>query len=752
MSVLSRSVPALALLLALAPCAALAQAPANKPSAAAAFDPAVQWQRFLDTADSKDVIASYAVVPKVVGTDWKADAAACAANHAELETSLATVPVGAAIRYAAFRCAEAEGDEAAAERHLKIFSAIARHALASASDDPGAAPIRVVVGRDIDALVFAAGLEVRYEFLEPSLGRYLIVRLATWDPETKLERHLRFDFLDTMTRVTRDPSAAYPSYRKQLSDAFIAELAKTQVLMGLDIATARAAIALPKAEDKVLRLRPLAERGGIQSTATWFGICYQQPFPGCGEGLVDALLPQAEAHHAIPMVLLALAYSEGIGVAKNEASAMTLIDAAEQQWGGGRASVAYAGYFLGLKQRPFSPALQTRLDRATALGNPLPLVLTINRQFATTRDFKIVPEQAAILMTHAKAGEATATALVGLDLYNKDRSPGYVEWLRKASEVGSAPSQSVYGSLFYFGQGVPKDQAQALHWWREAAAGGNTESMISLGHQAWRNKEWMPAAEWFRSAAIYGSAEGAMALASLYETGEKALDGDPKRAVEIYRSVATNHDSAEARRNLARMYLAGKGVEKDVAQARQFLLVDAEKDDRYSQVLLADAYINGDFGQVDEKEGERWFQRGLDAGDVQVMDTYALRLYYKKGDAASKARALTLWREVVRKQPEYGNNLAWALCTSPEAAVYGPAEGKQVTDKLGDPADLSPSTIDTVAACHAASGQFDRAVTLQEQAIAGMLEAEPDNASIAQMRERLAGYRSKKPYRETDRP
>jgi len=88
------------------------------------------------------------------------------------------------------------------------------------------------------------------------------------------------------------------------------------------------------------------------------------------------------------------------------------------------------------------------------------------------------------------------------------------------------------------------------------------------------------------------------------------------------------------------------------------------------------------------------------------------------------------------------------LCTSPDTAVRNPAGGVALVAKLGPADGLSSSGMDTVAACHAAAGDFEAAVRWQTLAVQRQ-EVFPDGPGIlARMRTRLEKYREKQPYLE----
>jgi len=55
-----------------------------------------------------------------------------------------------------------------------------------------------------------------------------------------------------------------------------------------------------------------------------------------------------------------------------------------------------------------------------------------------------------------------------------------VSWFRKAAEQGYPNAQYNLGVRYQEGKGVPKDEAQAKEWFRKAAAQGNPDAQKAL--------------------------------------------------------------------------------------------------------------------------------------------------------------------------------------------------------------------------------------------------------------------------------
>jgi hypothetical protein len=52
--------------------------------------------------------------------------------------------------------------------------------------------------------------------------------------------------------------------------------------------------------------------------------------------------------------------------------------------------------------------------------------------------------------------------------------------IRKAAEQGLAYSQYVLGGIYYNGDGVPQDYAEAAKWYRKAAKQGDASAQLRL--------------------------------------------------------------------------------------------------------------------------------------------------------------------------------------------------------------------------------------------------------------------------------
>ena len=80
--------------------------------------------------------------------------------------------------------------------------------------------------------------------------------------------------------------------------------------------------------------------------------------------------------------------------------------------------------------------------------------------------------------------------------------------LRKRAEAGHAEAQFKLGLSYYSGEGVPKDEKEAVKWHRKAATQGFAEAQRRLGYQyhfgKGATKDLVKAYAWYILAGHYG--------------------------------------------------------------------------------------------------------------------------------------------------------------------------------------------------------------------------------------------------------
>ncbi|GAA5004561.1 sel1 repeat family protein [Pseudoluteimonas lycopersici] len=728
---------------------ALSAAFGGAAAADAPFDAAAEWDRFLATANASTVFGAYAVLDQLSYDGSSVDADACRANADALAQSIAAAPISLAIRRADYLCAQATGDVERAEQAITVLSALSREALSHSPTDGADKPIRVLTPVDASALVLSSGMEVAYLYypwVHPE--RYFPLAIAARDPESGIERHLAFDFIDVNYTIDReDPMRGFPILRNHLASGYIQSSAATNQVFGLD-AQAVAKASGESGDQRLATLREGAEAGGVESVHWWLVVCSAQRSAHCADGMIDALLPRAEKHQAYPLLLLSMAYLQGIGVERDPDKAWILLDAADRHWEGGGAIEQFTRILYDMDDKASLPApLVERLQHATGHAQRYWRWLQIDQVLADDPKASLDAAQIAFLSdpasNEAGGGEAKLADWYG----DRGDDSQMLALMRKAAAHGNAGAQAYYGYMLNTGKhGLEVDHDAARQMLESAAQGGSADAMGDLAYMAEDDSRWADAEAWLLQAAAADDVYALMHLARLYVDEHPGLRATQEQGVGIYRNL-DRAGYARARRALASLALEGRGMKKDPEQARRWLLQDAEKGDHDSETQLGVALLKGEFGKPDEAEGLKWLKRAIEGGDVDAQNSYASWLYRKK-TPESRRQAIEAWKKAIELGNETSsNNLAWYQCVSPDPAVRDPKAGLDVIEALAKTGELGSGAMDTEAACYAANGDYARAAKLQEDVIAKVKRRNPDDPdALKQFLQRRDLYAAGKPY------
>jgi len=221
------------------------------------------------------------------------------------------------------------------------------------------------------------------------------------------------------------------------------------------------------------------------------------------------------------------------------------------------------------------------------------------------------------LRKKAEAGEADAQFNLGCCYYNgegvaKDDAEA-VKWYCKAAEQGNAAAQYNLGVCYASSIGVPKDVAEAVKWFRKAVDQENAAAQYSLGwcydHGEGVPKDDAEAMKWYRKAADQENAAAQFALGQCYLNGVGVLQ-DKVEAMKWYRKAAEQRYADaqyNAQYNLGWCYYNGEGVQKDAAEAVKWYRKAAEQGYALAQFALGQCYLNGKGVPKDDIEAYKWY-------------------------------------------------------------------------------------------------------------------------------------------------
>lgn len=200
--------------------------------------------------------------------------------------------------------------------------------------------------------------------------------------------------------------------------------------------------------------------------------------------------------------------------------------------------------------------------------------------------------------------------------------------LKRRAEAGNASDQYALGLRYFDGNGVAKDPAQAVVWWRKAAEQGDAEAQYNLGW-AYSNGEGVPkdaaqAVAWYRKAAGQGLATAQYNLGWAYGDGE-GIPKDAAQAAAWWRKAA-EQGHANAQYNLGAAYSDGEGVPKDAVQAVAWWRKAANQGEANAQYNLGVMYDQGTGVPKDDVQTVAWYRKAAEQGLAKAQ--YSLGTYY----------------------------------------------------------------------------------------------------------------------------
>jgi TPR repeat protein len=406
-----------------------------------------------------------------------------------------------------------------------------------------------------------------------------------------------------------------------------------------------------------------------------------------------------------------------------------------------------------------SDGVRLRLRKAARERGGAAELMAVLGEFAANQSHVLSERELAALSRPASNGTGVGHATLAEYHANRGDAAKALDAARTAAEQGHAGSQRLV-ALRLLGEEGDAARARWQPLLERAAQGGDVIAMRVLAEQAQRAGKAQDAAGWLIAGVQLGDAGALLQYSHLLASGAEGLPGTVEDAVANFELVVANggEHAPAARQALAALAVEGRGMKRNPKRAREWLLVDAERDDLDSQMGLFFLHRKVDGGLYDEAEATRWADRAMrdDSAEqaVSARSAYGTWLVGHK-DAVRRMRGLALLRESLRLAKgevvtHANNNLAWALCVSPFEDVRDPAEGLSVALRM-DQAKLPPGELDTLAACHAANGDFPAAVRVQQRAIDGLpRDAAGKPTGGDGIVSRLALYKAGKAYIETD--
>jgi len=193
---------------------------------------------------------------------------------------------------------------------------------------------------------------------------------------------------------------------------------------------------------------------------------------------------------------------------------------------------------------------------------------------------------ALALAVHASAQDVASAVAAGIEAYNRGDVSTAFRLLKPAAEAGDSDAQANLGYLYARGQGVAKNQQEAMRLFLLSANQGNAVGMNALAfgyrHGTGVEANLTQAVHWFCRAAVSGDPRGLNNLGTMYSEGQ-GVDRDVAEARDLWRQAA-ERGNANAMFNLSLSLFFQTPMDR--APASDLLMRAAQLGDPGAQKML----------------------------------------------------------------------------------------------------------------------------------------------------------------------
>lgn len=201
--------------------------------------------------------------------------------------------------------------------------------------------------------------------------------------------------------------------------------------------------------------------------------------------------------------------------------------------------------------------------------------------------------------------------------------------LKEFALAGDAAAQVQLGVIYLTGDGVPKDDVEAVKWLRKAAEQDSALAERYLGEMYYKGR---------------------------------GVTADNEEAAKWLR-LAAEQDDAQSQYNLAVLYTKGLGVPHNLGEALKWMSRAAEQHLAAGQMGMGAAYENGDGVPLNAAEAVKWYQLAVDQNYIPALSRMASLMATTTNPAVRDPKsAIVLASKAVASglNPDYLDTLAAA--------------------------------------------------------------------------------------------
>jgi uncharacterized protein len=223
-------------------------------------------------------------------------------------------------------------------------------------------------------------------------------------------------------------------------------------------------------------------------------------------------------------------------------------------------------------------------------------------------------------------------------------------WFLKAANGGHAGAQAVMGEMYWFGQGVDKDQTLSAQWYSKAATKDNGATLFNTANCILNGENHDLGISMLKIAAeqgnddaqtsydaYQGDVNAQISLGIMYSNG-LGVEKDNGEAVKWF-SKAAEQGSSEAQCFLGDMYAKGMGVIKDEVMAANLISMAAKQGHPEAQAYLGDMYWYGQGVKQDTEKAKQWLRLAAKQGQDGAADKLEEILESERKNSLTKTRS-----------------------------------------------------------------------------------------------------------------
>ena len=250
----------------------------------------------------------------------------------------------------------------------------------------------------------------------------------------------------------------------------------------------------------------------------------------------------------------------------------------------------------------------------------------------------------------------------------KGKQPDYkkaAELYERAARQGSPKAAYALGALYrdgsYLGLNMDEMQEKSFFWMLDAAEGGWTQAQYEVAMKyaqgSGTGENAQKALYWLEKAANSHHPLAQRFLGTLYLNGSTRgrklkVKPDPQKAAHWYLRAARN-DDGPSQAAIGFMYMTGRGVKKDLNEAKKWNALAASKGDAGAQrrMLTLEKALETEGKRETQVNDILTLREAYQKGNVQAGSDLGRLYYYSPAPNNNVSRAIGLFRETASKVP-----------------------------------------------------------------------------------------------------